>query len=274
MGVSGGAIDRRLRRGALIPLHRGVYAVGHRRLTQDGFWLAAVLAAGPGAVLSHRDAAALHGLGHWRTSRAEVTTAGRASAPDLRVYARRVLGPADVTAVGGIPVTTIERTLVDLAEVVSRDRLAHALSEAERRRVIDARALAAAIARVGHRPGPGRALLRAVLAEHARRGATLTRHELEIAFRALVRDHRLPEPELNGRVDDDEVDAVWRAERVAVECDGWETHRGRRAFQRDRVKGNDLTLKGWRLLRFTHADVVHRPADVAARIRTALRAAT
>jgi very-short-patch-repair endonuclease len=231
-----------------------------------------VLAAGPGAALSHRDAAALHGLGRWRTSRIEVTTAGRASAPGLQVHARRVLDPSDVTAVGGIPVTTIERTLVDLAEALTHDRLAHALSEAERRRVVDAGALRAAIARVAHRPGPGHALLRAVLAEHARRGVTLTRHELEIAFRALVRDHRLPEPELNAWIDGDEVDAVWRVERVAVECDGWETHRGRRAFQRDRTKGNDLTPRGWRLLRFTHADVIHRPADVAARIRTALRA--
>lgn len=270
-GVGRGAIERRLTRGSLVPLHRGVYAVGHRRLTQDGFWLAAVLAAGPRAALSHRDAASFHGLGRWRTRRIEVTTAGRAAvASGVRVYQRRLLSPDDVTVVEGIPVTTIERTLVDLAAVVSHDRLAHALSEAERRRVIDARALRAAIARVEHRPGPGYALLRAVLAEHRRRGVTLTRHELEIAFRALVRDHRLPEPELNAWIDGDEIDAVWRAERVAVECDGWEAHRGRRAFQRDRTKSNDLLLRGWRLLRFTHADVVHDPADVAARIRTAL----
>jgi len=276
-GLSPAAIDRRLTYGTLLHLHRGVYAAGHRRLTQDGFWLAAVLAAGPGALLSHRDAARLHGLGRWRApgGRVEVTTSRRAEQTDaLLIYSRRRLAPADAATVAGIPVTTVARTLVDLAEVLDRDRLAQALGEAERVHRLDVRELRAAAERVAHRAGPGHARLRETLAEHARRGVTLTRSELEIAFSALVRSHGLPAPELNARVDGMEVDALWRPARLAVECDGWAFHRDRRSFQRDRDKANVLQLRGWRVLRFTHADVVERPERVAVAIRTALAAAT
>jgi predicted transcriptional regulator of viral defense system len=116
LGVDRGAIERRLERNLLIPLHRGVYAVGHRRLTRDGVWLAAALAAGPRAVLSHRDAGALHGLGQWSAGRVEVTTPGCARSTDrIRVFGRRALVAEDVAVVGGIPVTSVARTLVDLA---------------------------------------------------------------------------------------------------------------------------------------------------------------
>lgn len=274
-GLSPAAIDRRLTYGTLVLLHRGVYAVGHRRLTQDGFWLAAVLAAGPTALLSHRDAARLHGLGRWRAPRGvvEVTTTRRAaSTTAVTIYARRRLAPADAAAVAGVPVTTVARTLVDLADVLDRDRLATALGEAERVHRLDARELHAAAERVAHRRGPGPARLREVLADHARRGVTLTRSELERAFAALVRTHGLPAPVLNARVEGVEIDALWRAERLAVECDGWAFHRDRRAFQRDRDKANGLQLRGWRVLRFTHADVVERPQRVAAAIGAALAA--
>ncbi|MBB4661348.1 very-short-patch-repair endonuclease [Conexibacter arvalis] len=273
-GLNRGAIETRLRRGTLVQLHRGVYAAGHRRLTQDGFWLAAVLASGRGAVLSHRDAARLHGIGRWWApgGRIEVTSPTRAAAASgaLRVYERRRVTPADAAAVAGIPVTTVARTLVDLADVLTRDRLAHALGEAERVRGLDARELRAAMERVAHRPGAGHARLRAAIADYARTGATLTRSELEIALLAVVRDHGLPAPELNASIEGVEVDAVWRAAGLAVECDGWAFHRGRRAFQRDREKANALQLRGWRVLRFTHADVTERPARVAAAIGAAL----
>lgn len=270
-GIDGSAIDRRLRRGTLVALHRGVYAAGHRRLAQDGFWLAAVLAAGQAAVLSHRDAAALHGLGRWGGRRIEVTSPRRVTAVrGVMVYERRRMAVADVAIVARIPVTSVARTLVDLADVVVPQRLSHALSEAERRLAVDADELRAIAAALAHRRGPGPARLRTVLAEQERSGTTLTRSELEIAFRALVRRHRLPEPTLNASIEGVEVDAVWSGPRLAVECDGWEFHRGRRAFQRDRSKSNALQLRGWRVLRFTHADVVHRPAHVAAAIRAAL----
>jgi very-short-patch-repair endonuclease len=274
-GASRDQVRRRIQRGALVPLHRGVYAVGHRRLTQDGFWLAAVFAAQPAALLSHRDAARLHGLGRWRApgGRIEVTTSRAAAQSDgLLIYSRRRLMRADATTVASIPVTTVARTLVDLADVLDRDRLAQAMGEAERVHRIDVRELHAAAARVAHRTGAGHARLREVLADHAARGVTLTRSELERALAALVRAHGLPAPELNARVGGFEVDALWRAERLAVECDGWEFHRDRRSFQRDRDKANALQLHGWRVLRFTHADVAEQPERVARAIAAALRA--
>lgn len=180
-------VGGRLRRGLLVPLHRGVYAVGHRRLTRDGHWLAAVLAAGPGAVLSHRDAGALHGLGGWSTGRIEVTTAADVdTTPRLRVFARRTLDPADVTTIERIPVSTVARTLVDLAELLDRERLLHALAEAERAQQFDLVAVEAAVARVHGRRGHGSANLRAALEETGKRGLQLTAPAW-IALRRLVR---------------------------------------------------------------------------------------
>lgn len=270
-GLSPRQIGERARRGLLVPLHRGVYAAGHRRLTADGIWLAAVLATGPGAVLSHRDAAKLHGLGRWEYGPVEVTTPAYVrSTAKVHVRARRRLDADDVTTVAGIPATTVARTLVDLAKILSRERLLHAMTSAERAGTLDLGAVRAAFGRVRHRPGPGAATLRAALAEFDARGAQVTRSELEIAFRRLVRVRRLPPPELNAWAEGVEVDALWRAERVAVELDSWEFHRDRSAFARDRAKGNHLTLRGWTVLRLTHRDLTRDARRVAADIRRAL----
>jgi very-short-patch-repair endonuclease len=270
--VDSAAIDRRLRRGLLIPLHRGVYAVGHDRLTRDGRWTGAVLAAGPRAVLSHRDAANLHGFGRFGGERIEVTAPGDVRGDErLRVFPRRALAHEEVTAVGRIPVTTVARTLVDLGDLLDHERLLRALAEAERAQLLDLAAVARALARSATRPGPAHGRLTAALTEHARRGAQLTREQLERRLWRLVRLHGLPPAELNANVEGDEVDACWPEERVIVETDGWEFHRGRAAFQRDRAKSNRLTLRGWTVLRFTHDDVARRPGDVAAAIGRALR---
>lgn len=256
-----------------MPLHRGVYAVGHRRLTQEGVWLAAVLACGDGAVLSHRDAAALHGLGRWNRGPVEISTPSqRPGQPRLRVYQRRALIAADVEVTRRVPVTSLPRTLVDLADVLRRDQLAAALTSAERDHQLDARLLEEAIARTHGRRGNGPARLRAVLAEHAARGLQLTRSELEVALRRLVREQRLPAPRLNVWIAacEVEVDALWPAERLVVEADSWRWHHDRAAFQQDRSKANALQLLGFRVLRFTHDDVVRRPARTAATIRSAL----
>jgi len=272
-GLSSKQVAHRLRTGRLVPLHRGVYAVGHRRLTAEGVWLAAVLACGEGAVLSHRDAAALHGLGRWNRGPIEISAPSeRPGQPRLRVYQRRALTAADIEVTRQVPVTNLSRTLVDLADVLRRDQLAAALAIAERDHQLDARLLDEAISRTHGRRGRGPARLRAVLAEHAARGVQLTRSELEIALRRLVREHGLPAPRLNVWLPgtDVEVDALWPAERLAVEADGWRWHRDRTALQRDRAKANALQLAGYRLLRFTHDDVVRRPAQTAATIRAAL----
>lgn len=274
-GVSRDAVRGRLRRGLLLSLHRGVYAVGHQRLTRHGRWLAAVLAAGPGAVLSHRDAGVLHGLGQWNYGRFEVTAAADiGSTARIRVFARRQLVSEDVTVVEAIPVTAVARTLVDLAELLSYDRLLDVLTGAEQTRQFDLHALHRALDRVSHRPGPGHARLLAALTEQRQRGLQLTRSQLEIALRRLVREQRLPPAQLNARIDGEEVDAYWPEQRLVVEADGWEFHRDRASFARDRAKTNDLTLLGYTVLRFTHDDVVRRQSQTAAKIRNALSRAT
>jgi predicted transcriptional regulator of viral defense system len=274
IGLTPTMVRDRLARGSLTRLHRGVYVVGHRQLRPQAHTLAAVLAVGPGAVASHRDAAWLHGLRPGNHRRADVTATRRGvgSSDRIAVHRTTALHADDVTEIDGIPVTSIARTLVDLAAVVPRDHLAKALSEAERLLLLDMRALDRAIERTRHRTGPGHARLRAVLADHAAHGVEHDRSKLERRFAALVRDAGLPRPRLNHWIEGVEVDAVWPRERVAVELDSWTFHRHRRAFQRDREKGNILTAAGWTVLRFTYRDVTERPREVAAQLGPLVRA--
>jgi predicted transcriptional regulator of viral defense system len=268
MGVTETVMRERIRRGLLVPLHRGVYAVGQRRLRREGFWMAAVLAVGPDAVLSHRNAAALHELRQANQERVDVATTrrGRRSQPGIAVHQTRVLHPLEVTVVHGVPTTTVARTLVDLAAIVPQRQLAKAVQEAERRQVFDLRAVEASLQRAKNRRGPGHAALRAVLDDFRRRGMQLTNSELEELFLALCDAAGLPRPRTNEWIGDMEVDAVWREQRVAVELDGWAFHRDRHTFHSDREKGNRLTTAGWTVLRYTHDAVVRRPAEVVAQL--------
>jgi very-short-patch-repair endonuclease/predicted transcriptional regulator of viral defense system len=273
IGIRDKMVLDRVRSGRLVRLHRGVYAVGHRHLRREAHWLAAVLAAGPGALLSHRDAAALHGLlppGDHR--RVEVTTARRAQSTDrIHIHRTSTLDAEDATSRSGIPVTAVARTLVDLAGTVSRARLRKALDEAERLGSLDGAALEQALARTASRHGPGHRTTREALAELQAAGTTLTRSELEDRFLSLVVAHDLPRPQMNATIAGMEVDAVWARHRLAVELDGWAYHRTRRAFQEDRDRANDLTQAGYVVLRFTHADITGRPHRVAARLAQRLR---
>ena len=151
LGAGTGAIDRRLKRAWLCPVHRGVYTIGHRLLTQDGRWMAAVLAYGPHAVLSHRAAAALWGMrgGTW----VEVSVPnGRRGSAGIEVH-RAVLPPDERTTHRGIPTTTVPRTLLDLSAVVGTRHLRSALREAEHGRLSDPLSLHHLIARYPRRPG-------------------------------------------------------------------------------------------------------------------------
>jgi predicted transcriptional regulator of viral defense system len=197
-GLTHARIGERVRRGRLVRLHRGVYAVGHAKLRREGHWLAAVRAVGPGAVLSHRDAAGLHDLRPANHASVDVTTTvHRTGGPGIRVHRTRALDDADITAVEGIPVTTVARTLVDLAGVVPRDHLARAVKEAERRNALDVAAVEAAMARTRGRTGSGHRALREAIEEHHALGLSATRSPLEDAFLRLVRDAGLPTPASN-----------------------------------------------------------------------------
>lgn len=232
-----------------------------------------MLAVGPGAVLSHRDAASLHEIRFSNGSLIDVSTMRERRPPrGIRLYGRRPLDAADITSVQGIPVTTVARTLVDLADVLARDQLSKVISEAERRGTLDVRAIEGALARTRGRHGPGPARIRAALQEHAALGATLTRSALEDRFVALLDAYRITRPRFNQWIPEAnvEVDALWPAERLVVELDGYAFHSGRRPFQRDREKANALVERGYRVLRFTHRHVTHESADVAARLKRLL----
>jgi very-short-patch-repair endonuclease len=267
-GLSPTMVRGRVRGGLLILLHPGVYAVGHRRLRSEGHWLAAVLAAGPGAALSHRDAAGLHGLRPANHTRIDVTTTrDRRVVAGVEIHRTRILESDDVTTIDGIPVTTAARTLVDLAAVVPRDHLAAAVKRAEHRRVFDLRAVEAAMARTRGRRGPGHRALREAIAEHAALGLSATRSSLEGAFLRLLKCADLPRPSVNAFVEAHEVDAHWPDQRLVVELDGWAHHHDRHVFQRDRERDAALTASGWRVVRFTHHDVVRRPDRVVHTLR-------
>jgi very-short-patch-repair endonuclease len=271
-GLSSTVVRDRLRGGRLIRLHRGVYAVGHRQLRREGHWMAAVLAAGPGAALSHRAAAALHGIGTSAGARIDVTAPERRRLESVRAH-RAILHADDVTIVDAVPTTTVARTLLDLAGTHAPERLRKALNEAERLHLLDVTEVQRAIERTKGRRGPSHTALTTALAELANHGTSHTRSTLEDAFLQLLRRAALPSPEANAYIEGMEVDALWRSERLVVELDGYANHHTRGAFQHDRERDAKLLLTGYRVLRFTHHDVTRRSGYVVRTLREALASA-
>jgi very-short-patch-repair endonuclease len=259
-GVSGRAVERRIEGGRLHPLRAGVYAVGHRVVSREGRWMAAVLAAGQDAVLSHRSAAALWGVRPTASARVEIT-APRRLRPRQNLHPHCAVLPQDeITTRDGIPVTTAARTLLDLAAVIPPNELDRALNEAEIHRLPGPQELMRR--HPGHR---GTATLRTLLL-NARRSS---RSPTEGEFLDFVRAHGLPEPETNLIVEGYECDAVWRDARLIIELDGFATHGTRRAFEQDRARDRRLTVRGWRTMRVTSPDLT---AELATELLSSLRA--
>jgi very-short-patch-repair endonuclease len=274
-GLTPAMLRSRLGNGRLLPLYPGVYAVGHTRLRTEGHWLAAVLAAGRGALLSHRDAAALHGLRGAGGTRIDVTTTvDRGDLGRIRIHRTRTLIDDDRTLVSAIPVTSVARTLVDLASVAPADRLRRALNEAERQLVLDVRAIEAVLARTRGRRGRGHAAIREALARQGALGTYVTRSELEERFVTLVDAAGLPRPRLNAFIEGVEVDAYWPSAALVVELDGFAYHRTAIQLQRDHDKDNLLRARGYDVRRFTHRDVTRTPERVAAQLRPLLARAS
>jgi hypothetical protein len=261
IGFDREAIGRRIRAGRLHPLYRGVYAVGHTVLNRNGRYLAAVMACGPGAVLSHRSAAALWGIRPSAAARVDVTvsrTSGvRSSA---RIVVHRPTRPAEQTVREGIPVTTPGQTLADLAIALPRRALEKAAENAEALRLH---------VRVpdGH---PGAKRLAEATAHDL---STTTRSPLEDEFLEICAAYGIPRPLVNTVVEGFEVDFCWPAERLIVETDGYERHGTRAAFERDRARDARLTALGWLVVRFTRRQVRSAPASVAAVVMRARNAA-
>jgi very-short-patch-repair endonuclease len=231
--------------------------------------MAAVLACGPNAALSHAAAAAHLAIRPSSATLLDVTSptgAGRGIA-GIRAHRSR-LAPEDIALVEGIPTTTCARTLLDLAEVVNRDALAKAIDKAEINEAFDLVELNDTMARNPGRRGllPLRALLSSLDLS-----SKLTRSDFERRLLSLIRDAGIPQPEVNATLTLEgqtlEVDFLWRRERLVLEADGWQTHRTRRAFVSDRARDRLLLRAHYRTARVTWTDSA---SEVIATIRAAL----
>jgi very-short-patch-repair endonuclease len=266
-GLGRKAIDARIRSANLIPVHRGVYALGHARLSRRGRWMAAVLVCGEGAVLSHVSAASLWALMRPRGTSQHVTSGhGRPGRAGLILHGGR-LDPEDRSHRDGIPVTSVARTLLDLADVVESDAWHRAAEEAERLGLLEMRSLARVCQRAAGRRG---IRLCRELVENAR-AAPRTRSALEDRFALLCERHDIPPPSRNVLVEGMEVDAFWPRRRLVVELDGFAFHRNRAAFERDRARDAALQAAGHRVIRLTYRRLEDEPAAVAAEIAGLLR---
>jgi hypothetical protein len=246
-GVGETGIDERVRTGRLHRIHRGVYALSPARLRTEGYWLAAVLACGPGAVLSHRSAASLWELRSSAAQAIDVTVpsrAGRAKRRGIKVHRSRRLTAEQTVTRDRIPVTTVARTLLDLADVLPTQALKRAIDEAEYRGRFDLASIHAVV-----ETNPGR--LGAKLLELATEPQQRTRSDLEDDFLAFCRGHGLPRPTVGATIAGYEVDFAWPAARLIVETDGLATHRTRRAFEDDRKRDRRTLRAGYRTIRLT-----------------------
>jgi predicted transcriptional regulator of viral defense system len=270
MGWGRGAIAHALKLGRLHRVHPGVYAVGHRRLSLRGHWMAAVLACGPEALLSHVCAGAHWGLVARGRGGIDVTVPGRSRSgqPGIAIHLVRALDHRDRTRKDGIPVTTVSRTILDLAEVLPGNRLERAVEEADRLHLLHAQELQRVLKR-----SPGRHGLKPLkVVLDAYRLPPDTRSELERRFLELVRGAGLPPPATNVHVVGFEVDAVWLDRKVVVELDGFAYHRTRDAFERDRERDAALQLAGYRAPRLTWRRIETEPAQVIDTLKRLLAA--
>jgi hypothetical protein len=268
LGLGRGGIRHRIQAGRLHRIHVGVYAVGHPVVSVHGRWMAAVLASGSTSVLSHRDAAALWGIRPSSRYAIDVTApcGSRADRPWIDVHRTRRLDPEERDLADGIPVTTMARTLLDLAEVVSRGDLARAIEASERLRLFDLRGIEDVIAR-----SPGRRGLRPLRrALDAYRPSPFTRSRLERRFVDVCREAGLPPPAVNVPVAGIEVDMLWEHARLVVELDSRTFHDTAAAFEADRIRDATLQLAGYRVVRVTYRRLLREPEAIVHTIRLLL----
>lgn len=270
-GVTPREIEIRIGDGRLRPVHRGVYLVGHLAAAALAHEAAAVLACGPGAVISHRSAAKLHSiLPYPATADRWVTTArGDRRRPGL-IVRRGGLDRRDVTRIDRVPVTTAARTILDCAAILpgdeEDDRLERMCAEAHALHLARLPDLRDQIERNPGRRGVGR--LMELLDRHD--APRHTKRELERRLLRLVLSSELPHPETNQWIHGREVDMLWRDRHVVVEADSYAFHSHARRWARDIGKTNELQLHGYIVLRFTWFDVTDRPSWVIAEIDRAL----
>jgi len=268
LGFGKRAIEHRLARGRLHLVMHGVYAVGWPALTPERRWMAAVLACGDDAMLSHRSAAALWEIGKERPGRVDVSVSRRCELrrPGLRIRGRPTLAAEDAVSRNGIPVTALTRTLVDLATEFGPIAIERAINEADKRDLIDPETLRSRIDDFAGEPGVR--LLRSVLDKRTFR---LSDSDLEIYFRPIAADAGLPPPLSKQIVNGWEVDFYWPDLGLVIETDGLRYHRTPSAQARDAKRDRAHALAGMTPLRFTHYEIRYEPALVRAELRRAAK---
>ncbi len=267
LGFSEEAVEHRLATGRLHLISPGVYAVGRPELTPRGRWMAAVLACGDGAVLSHRSAAELWGIGYEEAKRIDVSIRRKSkiTRAGTKVRARPALDAKSVVVRLGIPVTNVVQTLIDLATELKIMRLERAVNEADKLDLIDPEALRKALD--GYVGMPGVRTLRTMLDRHTFR---LSDSDLEILFRPLALAGGFPLPLTKHRVLGYEADFWFPDHGIVVETDGLRYHRTPSQQARAAKRDQTHTAAGLRVLRFTHWQIAHAPnevTDVLRRIR-------
>jgi very-short-patch-repair endonuclease len=267
LGVGPRAIARRLADHRLHCLFRNAYAVGTPRVTQRGRWKAATTSYGHEALVSYRHGAALWDLMKPRGPIDVTVPRKQRGQPGIRLHVSRTLTAPDRTTIDAIPVTSLARTLLDLAEVVTPLELQRAYERAEELEILDVRALEELLQRSNGRRGV--AALRSLLAYDPGAAAGAA-SELERLFLDLVREAGLPAPQTNVLVHGYLVDACWPEAGLVVELDGYEFHSDRTTFERDREKATLLKLAGLTFVAFTHRQVTRERLWVAATVEDLL----
>jgi hypothetical protein len=258
-GITIDELKQRLRTGALLREHRGVYRVGHRAASVEARYLAAVWACGDGALLSGRAAGHLLGILKGRPPPPEVTTLSMRKIAG--VVTRRSRQLDDAMTWRAIPITTVARTLVDLAGDLSLDALARACHEAG---VLHRTTPAQVEAVLARRPNShGAAKLRAIV----RGEAHVTLSKLERSFLGLLRQAGLPLPETNRPAGGHRVDCRWPQKRLTVELDSYRYHHSRHAWEQDRRREREAHARGDQFRRYTYGDVMEGPALMLAELR-------
>jgi hypothetical protein len=263
-GMSRTAVERRVEKGALHHEFRGVNRVGHRAPSIEARYMAAVLACGEKAVLSGRAAAFVFGLIKGPAPRPEVsTTADRRPAGIVTRRVRR-LDRRDVTVYRAIPITTVPRTLLELAGTLSLDALARVCHEASVRHRVTAAMVDATLARRPNVRGAGK--LREIFDGEVR----VTLSNLERDFLAVLRSSELPLPQTNRLVDGRYVDCHWPEHGLTIELDGYRYHRTRHAWEQDRRREREARARGDEFRRYTHGDVTEDRRLMLAELRRLL----
>jgi hypothetical protein len=270
-GVTPQQIRSRVRVGSLIRVHRGVYRVGHRAPSIEATYLAAVLAAGEGALLCGRAAAHLLGLVKGEAPAPEVIARTERRIKGVKTHRSRAhrSGAArsgagdgrDATVVRGIPTTTVPRTLVDISSELSLDALARACHEAGVRYGATPNSVEAVLARRPNSPGAKR--LRRVLNGDVH----VTLSSLEAHFLELLRNENLPLPITNKPAGGRRVDCRWPEHRLTVELDGYQFHNSRHSWEQDRRREREARARGDDFRRYSYGDVFERPALMLRELR-------